>query len=72
MENFLTSQAIIGCSKKDSLTENQRNYTKLNKDRLIAYLGKHALILDHVFVSCEKNVEFCGTHLTLYLPSHGR
>jgi hypothetical protein len=36
------------------------------------YLGKHALILDHIFIGCEENVEFCGPHLTLYLPSHGR
>jgi hypothetical protein len=70
------AKQLSAVQERFTLTENQRNYTNLNKDRLmyriLAYLGKHALILDHIFVSCEKNVEFCGTHLTLYLPSHAR
>jgi hypothetical protein len=70
------AKQLSAIQERIALTKNQRNYTNLNKDRLVyrilAYLGKHALILDHIFISCEKNVEFCGTHLTLYLPSHAR
>ena len=68
----LQAKQLLAVQERFTLTENQRNYTKLNNNRLVAYLGKHTLILDHIFVSCEKNIEFCGTHLTLYLPSHGR